>query len=326
MGRFEVMSHPGWVVTVAGDKFVYHSNNDYHRQLTGLGDVAGLTPDDLQIDPYLRKRIKDNYRRCVVEKRTIQYEEMFPIKSSVRWWQTTLQPIFDAEENVVEIIGVSTDITELKNALASFEQFIYIISHDMQSPISAIVGLAGMLQERSEDNKELIELIVQSAKEASEQIAGLLEYSRSNTMDEAGQVDVNELVKKIARTVEGQVVYDNLAPCWGNEKAIRTVFQNLIGNAVKYTKKRELALIEVGYTEDAQEYIFYVRDNGAGFDMNYAQKLFGVFQRLHSTEDFEGTGIGLANVRQFIKKHNGRTWAEGEIDKGATFYFSLPKI
>lgn len=323
MGRFKVMSHPGWVVTVAGDKFVYHSNNDYHRQLTGLGDVAGLTPDDLQIDPYLRKRIKDNYRRCVVEKRTIQYEEMFPIKSSVRWWQTTLQPIFDAEENVVEIIGVSTDITELKNALASFEQFIYIISHDMQSPIAAIVGLAGMLQERSEDNKELIELIVQSAKEASEQIAGLLEYSRSNTMDEAGQVDVNELVKKIARTVEGQVVYDNLAPCWGNEKAIRTVFQNLIGNAVKFNNSQP-PTVWLSSRVELGRVVYQVADNGIGIDKRFAEKVFQPFRRLHSKKHYAGSGLGLAITKNIVNRHGGEiSFISPNQHRGTTFTFSI---
>jgi light-regulated signal transduction histidine kinase (bacteriophytochrome) len=149
-----------------------------------------------------------------------------------------------------------------------------------------------------------------------------------------GAVAVEPLVKEVIAGLETDLrdrhvewKFGKLPEVQADRAMLRQVFANLIGNAIKYSKPRDPAHIEIGCTNGAadKEVVFFVRDDGVGFDMKYADKLFGVFQRLHRAEDFEGTGIGLANVRRIIFRHGGRTWAEGEVDKGATFYFSLPR-
>jgi two-component system sensor kinase len=117
----------------------------------------------------------------------------------------------------------------------------------------------------------------------------------------------------------------DLPPGWGDQSLLYQVMENLLNNAIKYTRARKTAVIEVGGQEEEKETIYYVKDNGVGFEERYADKLFGVFQRLHGREEYEGTGVGLAIVKRIIERHGGRVWAEGKVDEGATFYFALPK-
>ena len=144
-------------------------------------------------------------------------------------------------------------------------------------------------------------------------------------------LDMNLLIKDVLKLINpetiGREIDWNIAELpvlKGDHALLQIVWYNLISNAIKFTKEREVAKISIGYTDEQIEYVFYVTDNGAGFDMRYAHKLFGVFQRLHNKSEFEGTGIGLANVRRIISKHGGRTWAESQLNQGATFYFTLP--
>jgi light-regulated signal transduction histidine kinase (bacteriophytochrome) len=175
--------------------------------------------------------------------------------------------------------------------------------------------------------------ISDSAKRMSTLIDDLLSFSRMGRNEMiTGQVDLGELVGEVVRQFETETEKRNvewniaaLPSVRGDQSMLKIVLTNLISNALKFTRPCLLPRIEIGSTQEPNEVVIFVRDNGVGFDMEYMSKLFGVFQRLHRQEDFEGTGIGLANVRRIINRHGGRTWAESEIDHGATFYFTLPK-
>lgn len=228
---------------------------------------------------------------------------------------------------------------QLQAAYQEMESFSYSISHDLRAPLRHIQGFVDMLEDATagkldEESRNLLATISGSAVQMGRLIDALLEFSRMGRVDVSKeQVNLAQLVQSVrndlqldlqGRKVEWQM--GELANVWADPALLRQVIYNLASNALKYSRKRERALIEMGTTETGQEIIFHIRDNGAGFDMTYAAKLFGVFQRLHRAADFEGTGIGLANVKRIIQRHGGRVWAEGTVDGGATFFFSLPKF
>ncbi|HBL76205.1 MAG: hypothetical protein A2W90_10070 [Bacteroidetes bacterium GWF2_42_66] len=249
-----------------------------------------------------------------------------------------------AEEEIRELnISLEKKVAErtasLEAANKEMEAFSYSVSHDLRAPLRHINGFVELLVKRNGDQlNEKGQHYLNSISEASNQmgalIDNLLQFSRTGRAEmRLTKVDMNKQIEDaltiLKRDTTGRKIewkIDSLPVVLADHALIRQVWVNLIANAIKYTGQRETAIIEIGATGENKEFVFYIRDNGAGFNMNYAHKLFGVFQRLHSNDEFEGIGIGLANVKQIIKKHNGQVWAEGEIDKGATFYFSLPKI
>jgi two-component system sensor kinase len=184
-----------------------------------------------------------------------------------------------------------------------------------------------------DEGKRLLNIIRGNTKKMSDLIDNLLDLSRIGHKDiDHTEIDTDKLAKAVfdeikATVPERELQFDikPLPPAYGDEGLLRQVFFNLLFNAIKFTRSRENAIIEVGGHVEGLENVYYVKDNGVGFDMQYADKLFGTFQRLHSDKEFEGTGIGLAIVQRIINRHGGRIWAEGKVNEGAIFYFTLPK-
>jgi two-component system sensor histidine kinase/response regulator len=229
-------------------------------------------------------------------------------------------------------------IAQLDASNNELEAFSYSVSHDLRAPLRQVVGFAHALRRKMDrkldpDTAEYLALIEDAVNRMGVLIDDLLEFSRmGRSALSHEQVDLRALLDQAMETVQGgvngrQIDWEigPLPEVRGDPAMLRQVWTNLLDNAVKFTRPRERAHIQVGSQPLPQEYVFFVRDNGVGFDPNYADKLFGVFQRLHTRDEFEGTGIGLASVRRIISRHSGRAWVESEPDRGTTIYFSLPR-
>jgi PAS domain S-box-containing protein len=228
---------------------------------------------------------------------------------------------------------------ELQSAYQEMEAFSYSISHDLRAPLIHIAGFVEMLKSDlgakiDEKSSRHLQTICDSTESMGRMIADLLTFSRIGRAEmHKVRFSLSDTIKDVRRDLQAQMqnrkvtwVIPELPEVYADPFLLRQAMFNLLANALKYTRKREEARIEISVETTDKEQIFAIRDNGAGFDMKYASKLFGVFQRLHPASEFEGTGIGLANVRRIIGRHSGRTWAEGAVDGGATFYFSLPIV
>ncbi|PZU97939.1 MAG: hypothetical protein DCE90_05445 [Pseudanabaena sp.] len=225
---------------------------------------------------------------------------------------------------------------QLETANQELESFSYSVSHDLRAPLRAIDGFSRILQEDhgaylDSEAKRYLKIIRDNTKRMGELIDDLLNLSRWNRREmSVRQIDVNSLVKKVLDEYRAEIerrqielIVSELPECQADDSLLTQVWVNLISNAVKYTSKTEQARIEISYQIINDEVIYFIGDNGSGFDMQYADKLFGVFQRMHLERDFEGTGIGLAIAQRIIQRHGGRIWANAAVNQGATFYFTL---
>ncbi len=233
---------------------------------------------------------------------------------------------------------VSERTVQLENANKELEAFSYSVSHDLRSPLLTINGFSQFLSSHLGDKLDaegtrILGIIRSNIQTMQNLIAGLLMLSQTSKKElQNAAVDMTNLVHETYREITTPEVQQKITfsvgpvpEAWGDRTLLRQVWSNLLSNAIKFTLEKSVRTIEVGGYSDGNRNIYFVKDSGAGFDMDNAKKLFGVFQRLHTNEEFEGTGVGLSIVRRVVHRHNGQVWAEGVTGEGATFYFSLPK-
>jgi len=294
------------VPLVAGEKLIGAMN-------LGWENPRAFTVEELEIANEVATEVTIAIEQIRLRKETKRYAE-------------------EMEKRVIE------RTVQLEASNKELEAFSYSVSHDLRAPLRHISGYVELLTKNleinlSEKEKHYLDTIADSAHQMGVLIDDLLQFSRTGRQEmQKTELDMNEVVREVLELIKPETnVRDikwtlaELPHVYGDFAMLRLVWLNLISNAIKFTMFKKKASIEIGVTDEATEYIFYVRDNGVGFDMQYAHKLFGVFQRLHTSQEFEGTGIGLATVRRIVLRHGGRTWAKGESDKGAVFYFSIPK-
>jgi len=265
-------------------------------------------------------------------------------KDGTRFWaNAVISPMRDPRGGLIGYAEVTRDLTQRRRseqALAEsnqeLERFSYSVSHDLRAPLRAINGFAQALFDDhaarlDDDGKRLLTVIRDSAKLGGQLIDALLDFSRVGRQALArAPVDLTALAENVVSelrqtqaSVAVEVVLTPLPPTSGDGALLRNVLINLIGNAFKFSANRAHPRVEIGAQNDGTEVVYYVKDNGVGFDMQYANKLFGVFQRLHRPDEFEGTGVGLALSQRIVQRHGGRIWAEGKVGEGATFRFTL---
>jgi PAS domain S-box-containing protein len=306
---------------------------------SNAGPSAGLPSDSKQANGHaIQHRRKDG---SFINVYLLRYSTVFEDRPAI----AVISSEFSSREPIAEHSdrknqGVEHSVrdrtAQLEAMNRELEAFCYSVSHDLRAPLRSIRGFSEVLLERygskvDARGQELLQRVCESSQIMDQLIEDLLKLSRITRVEIQRQpVNISALAESIVQELREadssrvvEVVIEPGLKAEGDERLLHVVLDNLLRNAWKFTGKQANAHIEVGVIP-TPDYAFFIRDNGAGFDMTYAEKLFGVFQRLHSPDAFPGTGVGLAIVQRIVSRHGGRTWATGEVDKGATFYFTLP--
>jgi light-regulated signal transduction histidine kinase (bacteriophytochrome) len=304
----------------------------------------------LQVNSYIGISLKDDSSNsignlCILDSRPLQDVPMienilrvFAARASAELQRKTAnEALYQLNQSLENRVIQRTAQLEIANK--ELESFSYSVSHDLRAPLRAINGFSKILQQNYADRLDAegdryLKIVCDNAKRMGELIDDLLNLARMHRKEITRRsVIVNDLIKKILRDSESVIgdrqiefVIADLPDCEADMSLLTQVWINLTSNAIKYTNKTENARIEIGCQVINSKNTYFIRDNGAGFDMQYADKLFGVFQRMHLERDFEGTGIGLAIVQRIVQRHGGQIWAEAAVNQGATFYFTIPTI
>jgi PAS domain S-box-containing protein len=312
-----------------------------------LQTVFPAPPEDIHAELLRTGRWEGELKRTTAQGTTVVVAARYALRRdeqarSVAVLETS-NDITERKRREQEIENLNLELAKRSTALESInkelEAFAYSISHDLRAPLRHMAGFTELLQKKissvvDEKSKHYILMMLDSAKRMGNLIDDLLAFSRIGRAEtQRTLVSLEQLVREALTEVRDDTEGRNIAwkigalpDFYGDRSMLRLVLVNLISNAIKFTRTRPQAEIEIGCADgNSDDLVVFVRDNGVGFDMKYVNKLFGVFQRLHQSDAFEGTGIGLATVQRIIHRHGGKVWAEGVVDSGATFYFSAPK-
>jgi signal transduction histidine kinase len=293
------------------------------------------TVEDVTQFILLKKEEAERIKKNEELRRDVSEMEIEIQKSSQKIQKINADLIKEINERVNIEKVLEKNLVQLEAANKELDAFTHSVSHDLRAPLRSIDGYTKILFEDyygkfDECGKKTIRTIIRNAKKMERLMEDLLAFSQLGKIDLVKtEIDMNDLVYSVIADFKNnnnysEIEIQNLKPAFVNKSTMKQVWFNLISNALKYSATKAKRIIQIGFYAKDSNNIYFIKDNGIGFDMQYAHKLFGVFQRLHHIDEFEGTGVGLAIIRRIILRHGGTVWAEGEPNKGATFYFSIP--